>query len=391
MTRHSHTAQMPQLRWTDVTVRRMERHGLLAPFEDTPVDDIVAAMGGVHAQVMSAAELSIGMRTVGMTRAAVRNALWRDRTLVKTYGPRGTVHVLPAKDLAAWTGALSAVPNTISVPEDVRLTPDQTDEVIDAIGDALNGVELTIDELSEAVIATTGSWAGDLVMPAFQGMWPRWRRAMATAAHAGVMCFGPNRGRKVTYTNPHTWLPEFSPTDGDAAITELVRRYLYSYGPATPAHFAQWLAAPKGWAARLFESMADELQHVEVDGQRAWVMAGDTTFPATSPETVRLLPYFDAFVVGGQPRDRLFPGEASTRALARGQAGNFPVLLLNGVIGGVWHQRRSGRKIDITVESLDTLTAIQRDALDSQVERLGEILEGVPRLTLGPVHVGPHA
>ena len=41
--------------------------------------------------VLSAAELSIGRRVAGATRADVQRALWEDRTLVKTFGPRGTV------------------------------------------------------------------------------------------------------------------------------------------------------------------------------------------------------------------------------------------------------------------------------------------------------------
>jgi hypothetical protein len=36
-------------------------------------------------------------------------------------------------------------------------------------------------------------------------------------------------------------------------------------------------------------------------------------------------------------------------------------------------------------------TRIQRAELGTQAERVAQILEGVPRLTLGPVTVGPHA
>ena len=37
---------------------------------------------------------------------------------------------------------------------------------------------------------------------------------------------------------------------------------------------------------------------------------------------IRLLPYFDAYVVAGQPRERLYPDAAATRALTpAGQAG----------------------------------------------------------------------
>jgi hypothetical protein len=74
------------------------------------VAGVVSAMCGAHAQVASAAELSIGLRVPSATRNVVRQALWRDRTLVKTRGPRGTVHLLAAADLPMWTGALPAMP-----------------------------------------------------------------------------------------------------------------------------------------------------------------------------------------------------------------------------------------------------------------------------------------
>jgi hypothetical protein len=49
----------------------------------------------------------------GPTRADVQRALWEDRSLVKTFGPRGTVHLLATADLPMWTGALSALPSSV--------------------------------------------------------------------------------------------------------------------------------------------------------------------------------------------------------------------------------------------------------------------------------------
>lgn len=381
--------------WSEVCARRLERHGLAAPLPDAQPADVVRAMCGAHAQILSAAELSIGLRIPGISREGVRAALWSERSLVKTFGPRGTVHVLPTQDLPLWTGALSAIPPASTPPADVRLTAAQTDQVVGAIAQALAVAdnELTIDELSEAVIAATGPWAGDLVMPAFQGMWPRWRQAIGVAANRGALCFGPNRGRKVTYTNPRRWLPGFAPAAERTALAEIVKRYLYAYGPATPRHFARWFGAPPGWAVELFDSLAGELAQVEFESAPAWVVAGDTATPSTPPQGVRLLPYFDAYAVGSHPRELVFPGRAAARALAGGQAGNFPVLLIDGAVAGVWHQRRAckGKTIEITVEPLDELTATQRRALDDQAERVGAFLEGSPRLTIGPVTVGAHA
>ena len=384
---------VPRWSWAQVRARRLDRHGLSVPSPEARPADVAGAICGAHAQVLSAAELSLGLRLAGGTRKDVREALWTERSLVKTFGPRGTVHLLPTRDLPIWTSALSAVPPAGSgFPEDVRLTPEQSDEVVEAIARALADAELTVDELGEAIVAAAGPWAGDLVMPAFNGMWPRWRQAVGTAANRGALCFGPNRGRKVTYTSPRRWLPGFRPAGERAALAEVVRRYLHAYGPATPRHFAKWLGAPPRWAAELFDSLAGELEQVELDGTPAWVAAGDATAPSGAPRGVRLLPYFDAYAVGCQPRELIFPGRAAERALSpSGQAGNYPVLLVDGTVAGVWHQRRSGRKLDVTVEPLDKLGAERRRELDDQVERVGEFLEGNPRLTVGRVTAGGHA
>jgi hypothetical protein len=375
--------------WEEVRARRLERHALSAPSAGARPATIATAMAGVHAQVLSAAELGIALRIEGATRLDVREALWGDRSLVKTYGPRGTVHLLPSRDLGMWVGALTALPPSAPFPPDHRLTGAQTDEIVAAIGDALADAELTVDELTDAIVERTGPWAGELTMPAFQGMWPRWRQAHHEAGIRGVLCFGPNRGRKVTYTNPHRWVPDLRPMDAEAALGELVHAYLHAYGPSTPQRFAHWLNAPVTWANELFGALDGRLERVEVEGAAAWVSAGDTAAPAASPRGVRLLPYFDtyAYRVGNQPPELLYPGRAAERVLR----GNYQVLLVDGEVAGLWHQRRSGRRLAVTVEPLTDLSPAGREELDAQVERVGEILEARPELTIGPVTVGGHA
>ncbi|HEY3034700.1 MAG TPA: crosslink repair DNA glycosylase YcaQ family protein, partial [Streptosporangiaceae bacterium] len=255
------------LTWSGVTARRMARHALAEPATDLSPAGIAGVLCGAHAQVLSAAELSIGRRIAGATRADVQRALWEERALVKTFGPRGTIHLLPAADLPMWAGALSALPSSVPAhPEGVRFTPEQADEVIAAIGGALANAELTVGELTEAIADRAGPWAVEPTMDAFQDRWPRWRQLTSTAAHRGMLCFGPDRGRKVTYTSPHRWLPGLRPVDGDAALRTLVTRYLHAYGPATPQHFAKWLGIPPRYAAGLFGKLAGELAYVELDG-----------------------------------------------------------------------------------------------------------------------------
>ncbi|NBE55781.1 winged helix DNA-binding domain-containing protein, partial [Streptomyces boluensis] len=369
------TTSTVSVTWAAAHSRRLTRQFLAAPAEGSAPDDLArtaSALLGAHAQVLSAAELSLSVRHTEATRADVRAALWEAGTLTKTYGPRGTVHLLPTAELPLWTGALSALPAGRNVAADgVRLTVRQTDEVVAAIGDALDGVCLTADELTEAIVARTGPWAGELTMPAFQGMWPRWRSATHTASHRGALCFGPNRGRQVTYTRPRGVVPEA----GDAALAELVGRYLRAYGPATPQSFAKWLAMSPSWAVDLFGSLGGRIERVDFEGEDAWVDAGDTEFAEEPVRGVWLLPYFDAFGIAAYPRERLFPGPARTRALARGQAGNYPLLLVDDEVAGVWHQRRSGRRIAVTVEPLRPLAPGRVRELERCVRRVGDALE----------------
>jgi hypothetical protein len=408
----SRDAEPAQLSWRQVCARRLRGQRLTEQRPGDSPADVVAAMCGAQAQVMSAAELSVGLRMAGGTRADVRAALWQDRSLVKTYGPRGTVHLLPARDLPMWLAALAAIPvRPDPAGRNDWLTPEQTSLVVEAVGAALTsaapagggsvgggsaggglaGAGLTVDELDEQVVRATGSWAADLVVPAFGGMAPRWRLAISAAASSGVLCYGPSRGRKTSYVHLPGWLPGFVAADEAQALVELVTRFLRVYGPATSAQFAQWLGAPRRWAAELFDSMAGLLRSVRVGDTRAWLPAQDPGAAVTEPGGVLLLPYFDAYLIGSHPRELLFPGVAGERALARGQAGNFPVLVIDGTVAGLWHHRRSGGTVSITVEPFAGLSRSQCDEVRAQADRIGVVLQARARVTFGPVTIGAHA
>lgn len=358
----------------------MRRHYLTEAAESAV--DAVRAMCGAHAQIAASGEVSVAVRMKDATRETVQ----RDDGLVKTFGPRGTVHLLPLDDLPLWTGALSALPAGPGHPEPIRMKPDETAKVVAAIGDALAQDDLTVDELTEEVVRRTGEWAREPTLPAFQGEWARWRQAISVAANAGVLCFGPMRGRNTTYSNPHRLRP-FEPMPSEKALTELLHRYLYSYGPATPQQFARWLKT----TTTVVKPYFDNLPQVLLAGQPAWVAPGDDDFPDDPVDGVRLLPYFDAYGVGSYPRELLFPGKAFARATARGQAGNYPLLLVDGIVAGVWHQKKSGRTLQVTVEALGTLNRRRLTLLDAEVDRLAAILSCKPALTLGEVTVGAHA
>src|SRR5262249_1057752 len=68
--------------------------------------EVCGAMAGAQAQVASAARLSLAARVEGVTDAQVRDAVEQERTLVKTWTVRGTLHLIPAQDLPMFVHGL---------------------------------------------------------------------------------------------------------------------------------------------------------------------------------------------------------------------------------------------------------------------------------------------
>lgn len=385
---------MRSLTWPDVWGRRLARHALLAPRPKEELVEVVRTVCGIHAQMMPAAEVSIGVRVAGVTAQDVRAELWQRRSLIKTYGPRGTVHIFPADEWPLWMAALraSARANEARWLAQVGLEMAQKEAIVTAIGEALDGRCLTREDLGVEVARRAGTFASDAVSPAFGGAWPRWQMVIGAAANAGLLCFGPNEGTKVTFVRPDQWLGvDWEEVDTAAALREVLQRYLAAYGPATHRDFAQWLGMQPRVALAVLRELADELEEVEVEGYHAWLPAGEAedSWPAAR-EVVRLLPHFDCYLIGCHPRDRLVPGEWDKRVLTRGSIGNLPLLVIDGVVAGVWQQRRRGRRLDIRVEAFQPLSTDQRRELEADVARIGEIVEAESVLSLGAIEARPH-
>ena len=419
---HSGVVPAPlPLTWDQVRGQRLRRHGLLEEFPAGSAAQAASAVCGIHAQVGPAAALSLARRVRGADVSLLTDALWRERSLVKTYGPRGTVHVFAAQELSLWTAAtraLSAKGSRQPPPSEsaVLPTPAQSEELRAAVRSVTRGTQLTRDELGAAITAQCGPWVNTQATPAWSTGWPHWRLAVDEAVAKGVLCYGAPQGNRVTFVRADEWLPDtvtqvWSAAEdamvdaAPAVLVEVARRYLDAYAPATHQEFAQWFAMPAGQARQVYSALADELVPVDVEGYRSWALQ------ATSPESwepvtdcIRLLGYFDCFAVGSHPRDKLAPPAAAVRAaphgrgFARGSARRFlcgplPVLLIDGLVSGVWtyrNQGRGGATEQVRVEVFGRASAGLRRLLTAEVARLAKLLDRDLTLSVGPAAIAAH-
>jgi hypothetical protein len=375
------------LGWSDVWQLRLAAHSLDTPAPRERLVDVVGAVCGIHAQIAASAELSLGLRVDGITQADVRSALWTERSLVKTYGLRGTLHIFPTHELALWLAALreKGSPRAPNAFEVRTLPTERLGEVVEAIGDALDGQQLTREELDQALERRLGSWVSERAHQGFGGNMPRWQMALHPAALAGVLAFGPNRGARVTYVRPDQWVGKLPETDGKAALREVCRRFVRAYGPTTHVELARWLYLTPAAARELVRSL-DDVEEVDVDGWRAFDIVDSVQPRLEGSRTVHLLPRFDCYIVGCHPRQELIPAHAPG-LLHGGTAAPFQVLLVDGMVAGLWEQQRRGNLLSLRVGAFNALSAQQLRELEFEAGRMAAFYSTQVDLELG--HVEP--
>jgi hypothetical protein len=367
---------MTKLQWTQVHAWRMSQHGLSARFSSQDFMQAVKLTAGIQAQVASAAELALCTRVEELSPRDVQAAIFQDRTLLKTWAMRGTLHLLAASELplyvaardwqltASWSNYFAAFGLTTAAQQEAFLS---------AIPHVLEQGPLTRPQLADAVASHTGmAQARDFMLS------ESWGTPLKPSAYRGDLCFGPGQGKTVTFMNPRGSIREWQPIEPQLALAELARRYLRAYGPATSDDFRFWWGCGKTLAKSLFQSIAEELEEVEVERWRAFALRATVPLiQSVEPvKQIRLLPLFDAYTIGAAPRGCEPLLAASYKSQVFNQQGwTFAVILVNGSIQGVWDYTIRRSHIVVKVNLFCSSTTAIRKGIAAEAERLSHLFE----------------
>jgi hypothetical protein len=373
---------MRKLTWAKAAAWRIGRHHLARRAPAGSLLPVATRLCGLHAQLLSSAELSAWARTETLDRRAVHQALWEERTLVKTWAMRGTLHLLAASDLPTFRRALCTNRYFLRASVWQRgfgLTLADLDRVTEAISSALDGRLLTREELADAVAQITGSTAFRAQVGESS-----WGTILRPAAFMGRLCFAPSLGQRVRFTHPDSWLASSVPIpDVEAATAEVARRFLSAYGPATYGDLARWWGCGVAAARQWIESLGDEVRAVDLDGTPAWMLAEhvEEAHASAPARSVRLLPAFDPYVVAASNHaECLLPGDWRRRVY-RPQGWISPVLLVDGRMEGTWSHQAKGSRVEVSIDPFVKVPAWVRRGAAEEAERLAAFLGGKLQLT----------
>jgi len=371
-----------------VAAFRLSRHHLAKPAPRASLARVAGDMCGAQAQIMSAAALSLRARVRGLRPEDVERALWGDRTLAKVWCMRGTVHLVPSEDLAVFArGSIGRANRDTAWLESHGLPAKTIDRVLDALRPALDRPR-TRKDLADLVAKTLGvaahrksgrGWGAPRNAPGIQlgGTSLPLGYLVFLACYRGLACAGPTQGNEATFVRPDVWLPKWRDLPVEEAETELLRRYLHAYGPATVTDFVAWSRVTTKGARASWARLVGELAPVDVEGKPAWLLRADLADirrARIDRPTVRLLPYFDSLLLGHQSRDHLVGGAHYKRVyLPAGWIA--PVVLVDARVAGTWGYERKGERLALNVKPFGRPSRAVREGIEAEAEDVARFFD----------------
>ncbi|MGH3194209.1 MAG: winged helix DNA-binding domain-containing protein [Streptosporangiaceae bacterium] len=357
------------------------RHHLAPGARSGSVADVAADLIGLHGTDPASVYLAAWARTSGINRAAIEDALYAERALVRMLGMRRTVFVVPAALVPVIQSAC-----TDQIAERLRR---QLTEVVREAGIAPDA-EAWLKEVGEATVrlladrgpATGAKLARDeprlrtqIVAAAdnpYGGAVNLTTRLLTLLSAEGLIVRGRPRGGWTS--TQFTWsAADRIELPAAAARAELARRWLLAFGPALVSDLQWWT----GWTAgQVRQALAAlDVAEADLDGAPAIMLAADEPVRAEVQPWPALLPALDPTAMGW--RDRAwYVGEHGPALFDR--SGNIgPTAWWDGRIVGGWAQRKDG---EIALRLLEDAGSEASAALAAEAERLREWI-GAARIT----------
>jgi len=374
--------------WGQVAAFRLSRHHLSGRAPATALSSVAADMAGAQAQVLLAAQMSLWARVKGAGIQDLGSAIWQERTLVRAWCMRRTMYLLPSSELAVFVrGTVRRAKREIRWVLSRGVPEQRLEKLLDDVLQVLDR-PCTQAELAQLLSNTMGyklkfkfggGWGSRRKVP--------WVEVRDLALPAGyllhllgareVVCSGPSRGNESTFVRADRWIPRLNDIPSDQAERKLLVKYLKAFGPTTIADFALWTGMLISDAKEIWSREEKDIAQVDVEGWKAAIHRSDLPELEKAEidgPIVRLLPYFDSFVLGHKSH-RNIVDETNNRKIYRPQGWVSPVLLVNGRAKGVWSHVQKKDTLEVHITPFARLSNLIRSRIKDEASDLGRFLE----------------
>jgi len=327
--------------------------------------------GGIQAQVTSSAIHSLWVRNQHATKKEIENEISVKKSLVKTYGMRGTIHLLNASNYNVYINALkeSRLKSSYQTLKQFGVTSKEIDKYNQFILDFLDGNPMTKQELWKLIKPKVSKKFHDWK----EQIWNVFKHSM----EAGIICYGEIQGNETKLVRTDQWIPNLKNMEAQEAKRSLMRIYLRAYGPASAHDFARWSGLPIREGRILLDELKGEILKIEWGESSSGYLLKSELNNFDSPledRIVNLLPNFDTYLMGHVDKTfYLHPGKF--KAVYRSAGWISSVVLTDGKVSGTWVLEKKKDFTFLRITKFEKLEPELKDLIKIEVDKLENFLE----------------
>src|SRR5262245_5702581 len=347
---------------SDIARLRLHNQRIAYATLEKPVD-VVVWLGAVQAQDYLGAMWAVGLRMRNAVEAEIERAL-ADRTIIRTWPMRGTLHFVAAADIRWMLELLTpriVANNAQWLLRDFDLDESAFARSKDLFARALQGGKRLTRNAMYDVLDTGGVSASQ-----------RGRHILTRLAQDGFICFGAREGKQQTFTLLEEWAPKARRMARDESLAEIAKRYFTGHGPATLQDFAWWSGLTTADATAGLEMAKRSLAQENINGQTYWLASSITATNVSSP-TAYLLPAYDEYTVAYKDRSAALDPNFGKQA----NSGNniiYPTIVVDGQVVGTWKRALKKDALVITPSPFAKLKSAETCAIAEAANRYGKFL-----------------
>jgi DNA glycosylase AlkZ-like len=317
---------------------------------------IARAIGGAQAQDVYAGPQQFRSRSRSLTADDIGRARTEERSLLRTWVMRRTVHLIPTEDAGWWLPLFEPIFEKWSRRrlQQLGMPAGQEEKALGVIAKALAADgPLTRPEVATRVVES-GIKLNEQTRLHIIGL----------AVVSGIACLGPDRGKTTCLVRREDWLGKLPRFDRDAALAELARVYVAAFAPATDRDFAYWSGLPLRDVRSGLDAISNEIEQVEIDGETMLAPRGSKPRLPIKGQ-VRMLGNFDTYLLGWKDRAFSVAAEHALHVKEGGGGWIRPVIVEDGVVVGGWRSSRKDGRLEIALN----LPKEDRTRLEAEIER----------------------
>jgi hypothetical protein len=325
---------------------------------------IAKAIGGAQAQDVYAGPLQFRSRSRSLTAEDIRRARTEERSLLRTWVMRMTIHLIPTEDAGWWLPLFEPAMERWSRRrlQQLGMPAKDVERALRVIAKELDDGPITRTEARERV-KEAGIELRSQPDPLRS---QTGQHIVGLAVLSGLAVLGPDRGAQSMLIRREDWLGKLPRFDREMALAELARRYIGAFGPATERDFAYWAGLPLRDVRAGLEAIARELGEVQVGGETMLILRGSLPrLPAQGQ--VRLLGNFDTYLLGWKDRAFAVSNEHAAHVKEGGGGWIRPVIVRDGVVVGGWRSSRRDGKLEISLNLDREMQSELSDAIEAEI------------------------